>query len=292
MLGIGENSWDHWILVDGIPAPGGKIQAIGTGQGAGGQIATALLCCARLGLSTAYCGVVGSDAEALRVLAPLRAAGVDCAGVQRVSETPTRRAFIWIDPTGERTISAARDPRLRLDRDRLDASWIASSDLILLDCEDLDLARWVVARARAAAVPIVLDVDRWEPSLRELLRNVDFPIVSGAVARELSSTEQLGEGLREISGEHTVMAIATLGAQGATARYGNRVLEQRPPEVSVRDTTGAGDVFRGCFAWALHRGLGARGVLAAAVRGSAMACEGHGAQECLPREDLLLADQT
>ena len=38
----------------------------------------------------------------------------------------------------------------------MDARRIESSALLLLDSEDLDAARWVIARARAAGVPSVL----------------------------------------------------------------------------------------------------------------------------------------
>ncbi|MFP8876205.1 MAG: PfkB family carbohydrate kinase, partial [Myxococcota bacterium] len=180
------------------------------------------------------------------------------------------------------------DPELRMRPTELDARWVEDSSLLLLDSEDLDLARWMIARARAAGVPVLLDAERWETGVREILREVDFPVVSGPLVRELSAAGDLGEGLREIIGDHTVMAIATLGARGALARHGDRVLEVGPPRVEVLDTTGAGDVFRGCLAWGLHRGLGAQEVLAVAVQGAAISCSGRGAQGRLPcRQDLL-----
>lgn len=288
MLGVGENSWDHWIQLEGFPTPGEKVPVSATGEGAGGQIATALRSCAELGLSAAYLGAVGADGLGTRALAPLRSAGVDCSGVQVVPGAATRRAFIWVDGEGERTVFAVSDPALRMRLTELDTRRIESSALLMLDSEDLDVARWVVARARAAGVPVLLDAERWETEVREILREVDFPIVSGAMARQLSAAGDLGEGLRELMGADTVMAIATLGARGAVARHGERVLEVASPRVEVLDTTGAGDVFRGCFAWGLHRGLGAEELLAVAVRGAAFSCSGRGAQDKLPgREDLL-----
>ena len=285
---MGENSWDHWIQLHEFPAAGEKVSVSATGEGAGGQIATALRSCAELGLSAAYLGAIGADALGSRALAPLRSAGVDCSGVQVIQGAATRRAFIWVDGRGERTVFAVFDPALRMSPTELDARRIESSALLLLDSEDLDAARWVIARARAAGVPVILDAERWETEVREILREVDFPIVSGAVVRQLSAAGDLGEGLRELMGARTVMATATLGARGAVARRGERVLEAAPPRVEVLDTTGAGDVFRGCFAWGLHRGLGAEELLSAAVRGAAFSCSGRGAQGKLPgREDLL-----
>ncbi|MGE4651947.1 MAG: carbohydrate kinase family protein [Myxococcota bacterium] len=288
MVGVGENSWDRWIQVEGFPAAGEKVAVSATGEGAGGQIATALRSCAELGLSAAYLGAVGSDALGNQVLAPLRSAGVDCSGVQVVPGADTRRAFICVDTEGERTVFAVSDPALRMRSTEWDARQVEASSLLLLDSEDLDLARWMIGRARAAGVPVLLDAERWEKGVREILREVDFPVVSGALVAELSAAGDLGAGLRELVGDRTVMAIATLGARGALARHGDRVLEVEAPRVEVLDTTGAGDVFRGCLAWGLHRGLGAEEVLAVAVRGAALACSGRGAQGKLPlREELL-----
>jgi len=289
VLGIGENSWDRWIQVERLPAVGEKVPVTATGECAGGQIATALLGCAYLGLSTAYVGVVGDDGEGAWALAPLRAARVNCAGVQVRSGAETRRAFIWVDGLGARTICAHRDPSLRLRVERLERDLIGASALLLLDTEDRDAARWVIERAREAGVPVLLDAECCEPEVRELLRKVAFPIVSGAVAREVSAAGGLEEGLREFVGAETVMVTATLGARGAAARFGSRFIQQAPPPVDVLDTTGAGDIFRSCFAWALHRGLNADGVLATAVRGSALSCSGRGAQGHLPNRDDLLA---
>jgi len=89
LVGIGQCSIDHVCRVDGIPAVGGKAAMLGYELLPGGQIATALLAAARLGLRTAYVGSVGSDAIAEFVLAPLAAAGVDLAGVRRVPLRPS-----------------------------------------------------------------------------------------------------------------------------------------------------------------------------------------------------------
>jgi sugar/nucleoside kinase (ribokinase family) len=50
------------------------------------------------------------------------------------------------------------------------------------------------------------------------------------------------------------LAGATLGAEGVVVLAGNRVVYRPAFEVACRDTTGAGDVFHGAFAFALLQG--------------------------------------
>ena len=87
LVGIGQCSIDHVCRVDGIPPLGGKDVMLGYELLPGGQVATAALAAARLGMRVAYVGSVGSDAIAEFVLAPLAAAAIDLA-----RRTPRRRA--------------------------------------------------------------------------------------------------------------------------------------------------------------------------------------------------------
>ena len=100
LLGVGECSLDSVLRVAALPPPGGKGVVEDWCEQPGGQVATAVLAAARLGLHTAYAGVVGDDAAAAQALAPLRAAGVD---LSRVEVVPGGRA-------GKRRALRARVP--------------------------------------------------------------------------------------------------------------------------------------------------------------------------------------
>ena len=76
VVGLGENSLDRIVTLDGWPSPGAKLSLEESGVHPGGQVASAILGCARLGLRCAYLGAVGQDEAAGTVLAPLRRAGV------------------------------------------------------------------------------------------------------------------------------------------------------------------------------------------------------------------------
>lgn len=274
-----------------LPGPGEKVEARDARVLPGGQIATATLACARLGLRTAYVGALG-EADATIVLAPLMHAGTDVSGVKRVPGVATRSAVVLVEEeSGERTIVAHRSTALSLGPSDLDRDVITSSRALLIDCEDPEAARWAASVARGAGVPVVLDADRVTSEILEITRHCDFPIVSKTFSEQFSSDTSSLETLRELAAGGATMAVVTRGGQGAIALHAGRVIERPATPVEVRDTTGAGDVFRGAFAWGILQGLQADAVLQAAAVAAALSCRGQGAQGALPDREALEAAQ-
>ncbi|MEE8581800.1 MAG: carbohydrate kinase family protein [Myxococcota bacterium] len=283
VVGLGENSIDHVCLFDGPPSLKGDVALDGYADRPGGQIATAVLACARLGLRGAYLGSVGGDAAADQVLTPLREAGVDLSGVARVRGAVTRSAVILVDRTsGDRTVLSHRDARLALAPAQFRRDAIEGARVLLLDAVDPDAAQWAASIARAAGIPVVLDADRPWPGLETLLGLVDFPIVARAFAEELGQTGRVREGLRVLASHGARLAVVTLGEQGAIACGGADQLESPTYKVTVRDTTGAGDAFHAGFIFGLLQGCDAVGCLRFGSAVAAINCQAWGAQGGLP----------
>ncbi len=281
LLGVGECSLDTWLQVDALPQPGGKAAATDWCERPGGQVATAVLAAARLGLRTAYAGVVGDDAAAQAVLSPLRAAGVELSRVCVVPGARTRAAVIAVESgTGERSVLGYRDPRLAVGSAALTRLAPGEARLLLLDGTDLAVALALAERAREAGRAVVLDLDTPSPAAERLLALAAFPIVSerfavlayGSPVAALARMNQLGAKL----------PVVTLGARGALAQLGAELLESPALKVAAADTTGAGDVFHGAFAFGLLQGLGAAELLRVANAAAGFACTGLGAQGAIP----------
>ena len=273
-------------MVAAAPAMGSKHAVEEMMELPGGQVATAALTCARLGLRTAYAGAVGADHHGAAVLEPLRKAGVDVSAVKRVPGARTQLAVIHVDSHGgERTVLWHRDRLLRLRPSDLRRASIESARALHLDAGDPEAATWAAGVAREAGVAVFLDADRPDPGVLALLARGDFPVVSRDFAESSSQGGSARALLEEFPGDGPLMV--TLGARGAIARWGNRIIESPGFRIEPRDTTGAGDAFHGAFIWAVLEGWDAEAVLCAANAAAAMNCRALGAQGGLPtREEL------
>ena len=186
----------------------------------GGQIATALLACARLGLRTAFVSSVGDDGVAEAVLAPLRAAGVDVSRVLEIPGATSQLALIVVDEgSGERTVLWHRDPRLAIPRARLAPADVERGRALHLDAGDPDVAIWAARVARAAGIPVFADVDTVAPGVDDVLRARRLPDRLEPVRRDAASAAPR----RRCAASPALGArypVVTLGERGAVGGAG------------------------------------------------------------------------
>ena len=107
---------------------------------------------------------------------------------------------------------------------------------------------------QAAGVPVTSDIDHVSSRTEELLALVTHPIFSEEVPHLLTGITEPEKALRELRRRHAGLLCVTLGERGAMALDGDRLCHQPAFPVVARDTTGAGDVFRGGFIYGLLRG--------------------------------------
>lgn len=288
LLGVGECSLDHVLRVAALPPPGGKAVAYDWCERPGGQVATAVLAASRLGLRTAYAGAVGDDGAAAQALAKLRAAGVDLSRVQVVPGARTRAAVIAVEQgSGERAVLGYRDPRLAQASAALAALEPEQARLLLLDSSDPAAALALAQHARARGTAVILDLDTPSAEAEQLLALADFPIVSLGFAERVHGA--VSSALEQMAALGARLPVVTLGARGSLALCAGREIASPAACVAAADTTGAGDVFRGAFAWGLLQGLDAEPLLRAANGAAGWSCTGLGAQGALPDATQLRA---
>ena len=287
VVGVGASCVDQVCRLPVFPEAGGalaKVRMQEQTRTCGGQIATALAACASLGLRATYLGAIGDDDDGRRIRGELAARGINVEHVE-ISAAPTATATILLDSTGDRIVLWHRDPALRYRPDRLPAAVIAASRVLHVDDVDVPAAIEAARVARAHGVPVTCDVDHVTPGTRELLQLVSHPVFAESVPTQLTGEADLEHALRALRRLHPERLVVTVGEKGAIALEGDSLLAAPGFPVTVVDSTGAGDVFRGAYIYGIVKGWSFERQLWFANAAAAVSCTKAGAMAGVPTLD-------
>jgi len=285
LVGVGLNATDMLLLVPKYPELGGKVAFEREVLSPGGQVASALVTCGKLGLRAKYIGAVGDDERGRIQMASLREAGLDLDDVEIRADCPNQSAYIVIDQsTGERTIFWHRPECLALDPTHITPEKIAGARMLHVDGHDTPAVARAARIARDHGIPVSVDVDNVYPGFDQVLACVDYLVGSTEFPARWTGERDPFRALERIQNEygqeHQGMKVAamTLGPYGALAREGEQFVYSPGFVVDCVDTTGAGDVFHGAFCYSVLKGASVRDALEFSNAMAALNCTRLGAR--------------
>jgi len=298
-VGFGLNSIDLLTVVAEYPASNTKQRLQRFARMPGGQMATAMAVCARLGWNARYIGAFGDDDFGRISRASLMALGVDITAARTVAGATNQFAIVLVDArSGERTVLWDRHPALATDPAQVSPEAVSSGRILIVDCHEPAAAAQAARYAHASGIPTMIDVEKVRPGIGDLLQNIDAIIAAEQFPTALTGYEQLGQALAAIGREYDApLVCATLGSEGTLAWCQGREIRTPGYPVDCVDSTGAGDVFRGAFAAACLREPhgDVEDALAYANAAAALNCRALGARGALPTaaevDQLMLARQ-
>jgi len=257
---VGHVEWVEFARVETVPRPGEIVHALETWEepGGGGAVAAAQL--ARLNQSCLFVTALGADDLGRRSRTELTRLGIDLRAIPEAEQT--RRAFTYVDETGERTITVLGEKLLPRGGDSrlpwrelagLDAVYFVSGDVEAL--EHARRARLLVATARELT------------TLREAAVQIDVLVGSGEDEGELYRPGELEPP------PHAV--VTTSGGLGGWVQPGGP-FRPAPLPGTVVDTYGCGDSFAAGLTFGLARGDAMEDAVALAARCGAAVMTGRG----------------
>ena len=257
VLGFGAVTVDDLVYVDRYPYPDMKVTVIDKRRQGGGLVGTALVAAARLGVRTAYAGILGDDDLSRYTLEELSREGVDCAPVIHRPEARPIHSIIIVDPSGQRSILPSFVGVQWRNANEVPEALIAACRVLFIDHHGVEGSLRGMQIAHALGIPVVADIERELGQQAEpLLPLVDHLIVSINFARNKTGLDKPEEmALALVEGR--TCAVVTAGEQGCwyvTREQSKQVVHQPAYRVQVVDTTGCGDVFHGAYAAMLAQG--------------------------------------
>lgn len=239
---VGHVEWAEFAHVERVPDPGEIVHATDYFELPAGGAAVAAVQIARLGGGCLFLTATGSDSRADLVVSGLRERGLRVEAARR--ETEQRRAFVYLDADGERTITTIGERVGPEVEDELPWEELKDVDAVYLTAGNADTVR----AARAARV-VVASVRTGE-ALAQSGVQVDVLV---------ASSNDLGETyLRGDLDPAPRWVVRTDGARGGTLETADGEVTKwtsNPPTAAKVDTYGAGDTFAGGITYGLGRGF-------------------------------------
>lgn len=278
VVGVGLNATDTLIIVPRHPERGSKIESDWVSVLPGGQVASAVFACRQWGLRTRYVGKLGDDPAAALHRQEFARAGVETQ-IVTAQGCASHQSFILVDASGERTVIRRHDENLLLQPAELKHEWISTARALLVDGCDTAAAITAAEWARESHIPVVADFDEAYPRIEELMKNVDYLIVSRDFPQMVCGERDLRNSLPLLQGRFQCrLTAATLGSDGVLAWDGHQFYHACAYQVPVVDTTGAGDIFHAGFIYALLQGWPLQRQLDFACAAAALNCTANGAR--------------
>ena len=263
-IGIGFVSNDHLAVLPFIPMDT-KVRMLEHRILGGGPAGNSTAGAATLGLSAAFVGTVGDDADGRMILDTFAKQGVDTSMVKVRKGATSAIAYLWIDEkTGNRSCAWTREGLTELSADEITvdiAEAIRGAKILHLDGHNAAGAIAAAKVAKEAGVTIMYDAGTIRDGMSEILPLADLLICSGefAVSVAAGKDKLITTGYTEDEVEAAVRALyakyrpkvcgATMGVRGSMCFDGENLVKCPAFKVEkVVDTTGCGDLFHTGFA--------------------------------------------
>jgi sugar/nucleoside kinase (ribokinase family) len=139
--------------------------------------------------------------------------------------------------------------------------------------------------AQRLGAPVVADLGGIGENTAALLAHVTYAIISDGCARQLAGVGDYLAACRAVRAMGPQHVVVTRGERGLVYLDDGDLADMPAFEVEVVDTTGAGDVFHGAFAYGLVQGLALVRNLQFASAAAAMKCRQLGGRAGIPGRD-------
>ncbi len=286
---IGSINMDMVIETEYPPVMGETVHGKNFRTVPGGKGANQAIAAAKLGSEVSFIGAVGDDMFGGQMTKNLKNSGVGISGIEK---SGTSGIAMIIVAGGDNTIVLESGANKTVNRAMIDRhiDLIRECDIAVMQLEiPADTVLYAMKTAKKLGKTVLLNPAPVAPFMPEMLEYTDIFVVNeheaaAVLKKDIKSVEDAHEACRMLMSRSDAQIIITLGGLGCVYNIGRETVHQSAFDVSVVDTTGAGDSFIGAFC-AEKEHLGVRGAIEYASAVSALTVSRKGASVSIPNRD-------
>ena len=284
IVGIGACVFDTLYNIPSYPKEDTKMRATGSKPAGGGPTATGLVAAQKLGVETAYIGVLSDDNGGVFLKKDFEKYGVDTKLIEVKSGYRSFASVLWLsaDTTARTCVFDKGDlPELVLNDEQIEA--IKSAEILMVDGNEMDAAVEAAKIARANGTKVLYDCGGLYAGVERLLAHTDIMIPSEEFSLGHTGAATAEEAAKKLYDTyHPEVVVITQGKRGGIIYDGKEIASYPIYPAVVVDSNGSGDVFHGAFAAAVCKGYGYLKCCHFSSAVSGLKCTGVGARESVP----------
>lgn len=270
ILGIGESVID-------IASHNGKELT----KDIGGPVPIALIFLARMGVSCTLLTTVGNDTNGAHITQRLESEGVSLM-IQEANQTKVNHYVINpIDGSRKKQ----RGTTIHQHIENIDEAFLKTFDLIIIDRHEKKAFYEVITKKKSSAKLIIDPSTEASSFTKEMIAHADYPIIPLEGVLALGKDQSFSDCLQKL---HTITkqpVIITAGSLGSIISTGKK--KELIPSIHIRalDVQGAGDVYRGAFAYGLTQEWDLATCCRFANKVAALHCTKFGNGKAIPQKE-------
>lgn len=247
ILGIGESVIDNVHIIKEDKIYDSSFITDSKSQHIGGPILSALILLSRLGLDCTFLTSIGKDDKGELIIKKLKAEKITLV---KHLQCKTKSNSIIIDPkNGQRRKLRGNVKHIFISN--IPIQFIKQFDLIIIDRHEKK-AFYEIIRKKKPPAKIIIDPSTEVSSFTlDMMKYADYPILPIESLSHIAKNKRLNTCLKIT---YTVCAkpfVVTIGELGSMIYDG--INSHLIPAIDIKavDTTGAGDIYRGAFAYGI-----------------------------------------
>ncbi len=254
-LCVGHATYDITLPTNEFPVENKKMRIKKQVACGGGPACNASYLLAKWGIDTTFAGIVGDDYYGNNIISELEKVGVNTKYVEKNKDIQTDSSYIIANlSNGSRTIITAKEQTIA----KLSKNIDLKADILLVDGEHYLSAKEAIDNNPNAIS--ILDAGRVNDEVCTLGKMVTYLICSKDFAEEFTNTkidisnfETLVTAYETLKINFKTNIIITLDKDGSFTKIDDYEIIPSLRE-EVLDSTGAGDIFHGAFAYFISNG--------------------------------------
>ena len=286
VLCVGHACYDLTVFVPAFPIENAKQEISLMLESGGGPAANAASLLSQWGISASFAGLIGDDDDGRKVIDEFRRTRTDLSLLEVRPGYPTPFSVVIVnEQNGSRTIINRKKSESYMDRPKRVPSAI-NPKVILFDGHEPDASLWALEQFPLATT--ILDAGSLREGTRLLTDRVDYLVCSERFTLAVTGLSSLDTAdnqeacLSALRKTCAGQIVVTMGDQGLI--YDDHGRTGRIPAYAVRtvDTTAAGDIFHGAFAYGLFKKLPLEKVLKLSSAAAALSVQTAGGRQSIP----------